>query len=86
MIRKILLRGAINMGFPEAGWMMQVAEGQQRLLKLAEEAAGVPSPCFDLVLEFQTRATQHTTQIAQISSSKLKRRLRLPACSSLGKW
>ena len=27
-------------GFPEDGWMLQVAEGQQRLLKLAEEAAG----------------------------------------------
>jgi len=30
------------------GWMLQVAEGQQRLMKLAEEAAGAPVPSHPL--------------------------------------
>jgi len=34
--------------------MLQVAEGQQRLLKLAEEAAGVPVPSYPLCTQYKT--------------------------------
>lgn len=46
------------MSFPEAGRMLQVAEGQQRLLKLAEEAAGASSPCSTLLMKAWSTQTQ----------------------------